>query len=515
MKSAAKERLIRATVRLAIPLVGGGVIACSLPPIGPWFLAPVGLGALFLISEDRSAACRARIGALVGIGQFSIGCAFALEFTGLGYVVLVGFESVLVALTCVAIPPRRARLAGFVGAVTLLEWVRYTWPFGGMPLGGITLSQSGGPFADVARIGGPLVVAAAAATLGAGFGSLGGAVLATTRHQPNTRSYVWGAIAIVASGIVAVAGAVTGDGGRAVRFASIAIVQGGGRRGVTSLEVPPTRSFGATAAVIRRVRGPIDLVVCPEDALALDGPLSGSRKAALFASFARRLHATLLAGVTIPVDRTRFLNEIVAFGPNGAVIGRIEKVHPVPFGEYVPLRSLVEKIANLNSVPRDVIVGHNNGALSTPAGRLAILNSYEAFFTGRGRNSVRAGAEILVVETNTSSYATSQAPAMELAASRLQAIAEGRTLVQAATTGYSAVISPDGSIEISSRLGRPSLISARVALRSGETLYDRLGDAWVVVVALVALSLAWSVEVVGRRKARYRSGELGGADRLA
>jgi apolipoprotein N-acyltransferase len=181
----------------------------------------------------------------------------------------------------------------------------------------------------------------------------------------------------------------------------------------------------------------------------------------------------------------------------------------------VPLRSLVEKIANLNSVPRDVIVGHNNGALSTPAGRLAILNSYEAFFTGRGRNSVRAGAEILVVETNTSSYATSQAPAMELAASRLQAIAEGRTLVQAATTGYSAVISPDGSIEISSRLGRPSLISARVALRSGETLYDRLGDAWVVVVALVALSLAWSVEVVGRRKARYRSGELGGADRLA
>ncbi|HLX78493.1 MAG TPA: hypothetical protein VKR27_06370, partial [Acidimicrobiales bacterium] len=324
MKSAAKARLIRATVRLAIPLVTGGVIACSLPPIGPWFLAPVGLGALFLISEEKSAASRARIGALVGIGQFSIGCAFALEFTGLGYAALVAFESLLVALTCVCIPPGRARVAGFVGAVTLLEWVRYTWPFGGMPLGGITLSQSGGPFADVARIGGPLVVAAAAATAGAGLGSLGGAVLATTRRRATTRSYVSGAIAIVAVGVVAVAGAVTPDGGGAVRFASVAIVQGGGRRGVTSLEVPPTRSFAATAAVLRRVLRPIDLVVCPEDSLALDGPIAGSPKAALFASFARGLHATLLAGVTIPVGRTRFLNEIVAFGPAGAVIGRIE-----------------------------------------------------------------------------------------------------------------------------------------------------------------------------------------------
>ena len=505
MRLAGAARLVRASARVALPIVTGGFIACSLPPIGPWFLAPIGLAGLYLMTKDNSALSRARVGVLVGIGQFAIGCAFALEFTAVGYLALVAFESLLVAVACLAIPPRRARTVGFVAAITLLEWVRDAWPFGGMPLGGIALSQSGGPIADLARVGGPLALVVGGAAAGAGLGRLWSASVEAKEQRISARRFVPGASAIGVVAIAAMLGVVAPNGGGAVRTDSVAIVQGGGRRGVTSLEVAPTYSFAATAAVIRHIRAPVDLVVCPEDALALAVPISKSPKASLFASFARRLHATLLAGVTIPVGQTRFLNEIVAFGPSGAVIGRVEKAHPVPFGEYVPLRSVVSKIASLSGVPRDMVVGHNDGSVSTPAGRLASLNSFETFFTGRGRSGVRSRASLLVVETNTSSYATSQAPAMELAASRLQAIAEGRTLVQAATTGYSAIISPDGSIETSSGLGRPDLISARVALRAGTTLYDRFGDAWIVVLALVALAAAWALELMGRRSSSASS----------
>jgi apolipoprotein N-acyltransferase len=224
------------------------------------------------------------------------------------------------------------------------------------------------------------------------------------------------------------------------------------------------------------------------------GPPSRSPRAERFAAIAKRLHTTLLAGVTWPVGATRFRNELVVFGPRGALLASIEKVHPVPFGEYVPFRSFFAKIVSLAAVPRDVIVGHSNSAASTPAGRLVLLNSFETFFPRIGRRGVDAGGELLVVETNTSSYGTSQVPAMELAASRLQAVAEGRTLVQSATTGYSAVVSPTGSVTHRSSLGKADLFIDSVGLRDGRTWYDDIGDLPVVVAALALLTLCLLID---------------------
>jgi apolipoprotein N-acyltransferase len=267
--------------------------------------------------------------------------------------------------------------------------------------------------------------------------------------------------------------------------------------------VPAGNVFAATQRASSRVRPPVDLVVWPEDAVPLAGPLTGAARTEHVAVLARRLHTTVLAGVTSPVGGLRFMNEVVAWGPSGRIIGTIEKAHPVPFGEYVPLRAFFSRIASLSGVPRDVIVGHNDGELTTPAGKLAILNSFEAFFADRGRSGVRAGGELLVVETNTASYATDVIPAAELAASRLQAIAEGRTLVQAATTGYSAVVDPDGTVLIQGRLGTPDVLRAQVALRTGMTLYDRFGDWPALAVAALALASGWALQLsaVGRRGA--------------
>ena len=144
-------------------------------------------------------------------------------------------------------------------------------------------------------------------------------------------------------------------------------------------------------------------------------------------------------------------------------MGVFEKVHRVPFGEYVPFRSLFSHFADLSGVPVDAIPGHGTGFLRTPAGPLGLLVSFEVFYAGRSHESVRAGAQLLAVPTNTSSYGTSQVPTQETAAAIVQAVETGRDLVQAAPTGFSAVVTQRGVVLQRSALGRRQVLFATVA----------------------------------------------------
>jgi apolipoprotein N-acyltransferase len=228
--------------------------------------------------------------------------------------------------------------------------------------------------------------------------------------------------------------------------------------------------------------------------VALDRPLAGSPQAALLSRLARQLDATLVVGVTEPasVTATAFRNEIVAWGPNGHIVGVFEKVHRVPFGEYVPLRSIFSRFANLSGVPVDAIPGHGTGLMRTPAGPLGLLVSFEVFYAGRSHESVRAGAQLLAVPTNTSSYSTSQVPTQEVAAAIVQAVETGRDLVQAAPTGFSTVVTQRGVVLQRSTLGRRQVLFATVALRRGLTPYDHWGDLPVLVLAALALIAGWA-----------------------
>ena len=107
-------------------------------------------------------ALRTRVwsGWLAGLGCYAIGLAWARAFNWYGAVVLVLVEALFFAAAAAATPPRRGRALAFVGACTLAEAVRMTWPFGGLPLGGVFLGQAGGPLVELARLGGPLLITA-------------------------------------------------------------------------------------------------------------------------------------------------------------------------------------------------------------------------------------------------------------------------------------------------------------------------------------------------------------------
>jgi apolipoprotein N-acyltransferase len=471
------------------------LLALSLPPWGWWPLGLIGAGLLYWRLAGLPWRTRLWSGWCAGLGCYGPGLMWARTFNWYGALALILLEALALGIAAACTPPRRGRAPAFVAANTLLEAIRMTWPFGGLPLGGIFLGQADGPLLQLARIGGPLLVTAGVWAGGVVVATL---VAVTRRHRVDhgVRHSIVIAIGLVA--LVAV-GAASPDGGAPVRSVTVALVQGGGARGLSKEQVPPARVFAAQVramAAVTRLHPAPQFVLWPEDVIALDQPLAGSPQAATMRGLARSLHSTVVAGVTEPASATTFDNEIVAWAPNGRIVATFEKVHRVPFGEYIPYRSLISHLADVSGVPTDAVPGHGTGLLRTPAGPLGTLVSFEVFYAGRSRTSVRAGAEMLIVPTNTSSYGTAQVPTQEVAADQVQAVETGRNLVQAAPTGYSTVVTPRGSVLERSVLGRSQVLTATVPLRRGFTPYDHLGDLPVLVLAAVAL--LW-----GLRRARH------------
>ncbi len=538
---------VRRRGSVTIPsVVAGLLMALSLPPWGWWPLALVGAGLFWWRLGGLPARARFVAGWALGIGVFVPGLWWALSFNVYGGAVLMAVEALTTALAALLTPSGRGRLLALPGAMLLAEALRDTWPFGGLPMGSVTLGQAAGPLAVASRLGGPLLLVGAVWLAGAGVGALVMATMAAMRRSPLERRRMQpspvheaggpqhstargagrqvpahrpdrlrspvrlaaaGAAAAAVVVAVTLAGALGPDGGPTTTMLRVAAVQGGGRRGVSQAEVAASTVFAAQLAATAAVptspsgRKP-SLVVWPEDVVALPGPLAGSPAEQILRATAQRLQATMVVGVTEDVGATRFRNEAVTVSPSGAILGHYEKVHRVPFGEYVPYRSFFAHLANLSAVPRDAIPGHGDGVLHTPVATLGTMISFEVFFSDRGRDPVRHGADLLVVPTNTSSYVTGQVPSQEVAADRLQAIAEGRYLVQAAPTGYSDVVTPNGAVLARSLLGRRSVLLAGVGLRHGMTVFARTGSLPAELAAAGCVVTAWVMVAAGRRRRR-------------
>jgi apolipoprotein N-acyltransferase len=437
---------------------------------------------------------RAAIGAGVGVGAYAVGLWWATGFNAAGYVGLVGHGALCMAAAAALVPARRrwGIVVGLPAALVLTEWVRGSFPFGGLPIGGLALGQAGGPLVASARLGGVLLVTAITALAGAGIAELVGGLVARRGGSITPRRWVAGLLPLAVVLAVVAAGRLGPDGAGPGPHPKlrVALVQGGGPRGLNSADEDPAVVFERQVAATNAIHQPVDLVLWPEDAVHVDQPVDQTAQGAELSALASRLHATLVAGVVTDVSADHFTNAAIAWSPDGTIVARYDKVHRVPFGEYIPARGLVEHLANLSLVPRDAIAGHGPGILVTPAGPLGVVISYEVFYEGRARDAIRAGGEVLLVPTNASSYATSQIPAQEIAAARLRAWETGRDTLQAAPTGYSALITPNGAVVDRTVLGRQQTVIVTAERRSGRTIFVQLGDQPFLLLAAGILIVA-------------------------
>jgi len=500
-----------------VPSVLAGVgLALSLPPWGFWILAFPAAGLLFWRLGGLRPRTRLWAGWLAGLGCFVPGLMWARSFTLVGAIALIVIEALFPAVACLVVParPMGASALAYPAAMTLAEAARMSWPFGGLPLGGVFLGQAGGPVLGMARLGGPLLLTAAVFAGGvavAGLAQAAGAlaVAVARRSRRSGRLVLVGSVALVGVVVVAIIADHAPDGGGARGTISAAAIQGGGVRGFRKSQVDPAVVLAAQNTATARMQQ-LDhghspqLVLWPEDVVSLSSPLDGSPAEASLSKLAVTLHTTVVVGVTETVSPTTFRNEVVAWGPDGDIVSRFEKVHRVPFGEYVPYRGFFGHLADLSSVPQDAIPGSGTGLMATPAGPLGALVSFEVFYADRGRSSVRAGAQVLIVPTNTSSYSTDQVPTQEIAAAEVQAVEQGRDLLQASPTGFNAVVDHRGQLLNRSTLGKQQVILATLDRRTGETLYVRYGDDPILVLAGAALLGSWVLAAQADRRRNPR-----------
>ncbi len=423
--------------RRAAAVAAGLLIAASVPPIGFWPLGVVGVALLGALLRGVPARERVLVGFLGGLGLYGVTISWFAEFNLIGAVASMGVEAAFLGGAAALTPPGRGRRPAWVGALVLQDWARTYIPFGGVPLGGIPLGQAAGPLAPVARLLGELGLTGATALAAV---ALEAAVVSVARGRakwkPREKKRDWGVgvVAVAFPVVLAVAGAAS-PSGHVVGSMRIALVQGGGQRGLRAVESNAQRVLDAQFQASGLVTDPVDVIVWPEDVIALTGPVAASPEAARVAAIARTHHATVLAGVTEDVGTDKFRNAIVVWSPDGTITGRYDKVHRVPFGEYVPGRWLVRHIVSLGVIPRDAIPGHGSGEVTTSAGPVGIVISYEIFFSARARSAVAGGGQVLVAPTNTASYTTTQVPAAEIAADRIRAWETGRDVVMVAPDG--------------------------------------------------------------------------------
>lgn len=170
----------------------------------------------------------------------------------------------------------------------------------------------------------------------------------------------------------------------------------------------------------------------------------------------------------------------------------------MPFGEYVPFRSLIEQFSD-DASSRDAVVATGEAVLDTPAGDFGVVISWEVFFPDRARDAIGNGGTVLLNPTNGSSFSGTQVQAQQVASSRLRAIETGRWVVQAAPTGFSALLAPGGRVVDRTGVSERVVLHGTVELRMGRTWALTVG-AWLPIgLAVVALAGGWAVELRSRR----------------
>ena len=481
-----------------VAIVAGLLVAFSLPPWGWWPLTYVGV-ALFATIKPTSNRARFMFGTLFALAWLAPGMAWMWFLTAPGYVIAALLFSALhgiAAMVTGAVTDQHKHRA-VVGplAHTLAEALRFSFPFGGVPLATLAISHAASPIAPIVRIGGPLLLTYI--VLQIGF------LLARLRDTETPKRSVHAALIAVVVVVLPIVGSIAPHGNDIGRSLTIAAVQGGGPQGTLAINTNSrdvvVRHLDATQEIAdgsAATGNQLDLVIWPENVIDVSS-FSSSTERTEVAAQAARLNAPFLVGITEDLDNKFFTNAQVVVNTDGSLGDRYDKVRRVPFGEFVPMRGLLEAVgAPVDRIPRDAKAGNDTAILRAADTTIAVVISWEVFFAGRANEGIEQGATLLVNPTNGSSYTGTILQTQQIASSRLRALETGRWLVQVSPTGFSAFVSPSGQVFDRTGVSEQRVITREVQLRSGRTIYSYLGDMPFILIMIASLL---AIVIAGRR----------------
>ncbi len=509
----------RATsIRLVLAFLAGLIGTFSFPPFGLWPLAILAVAGLAVLTRGRRSRDAAWLGLVFGAGLFLPMLHWTATYVGAAPWLILVFSQTWYTALMAAGMPRVQRLPGapvWVAALWVLEeFVRDRLPFGGFSWGRWAFSQAESPLKWFAALGGAPLVTFAVALAGAGL-----AEAALLRHRPALiRRGIGLGLALAVVGIGAILSLPLKPDTSHDRTVTIAAIQGdvpdrglefnARRRQVLDNHVAQTMKLAAAIKAGSRPRP--DIVLWPENSSDIDPTTNPDANAEIQAT-ADAVGVPILVGALLDgPGPTHVTNAGIVWEPSTAAhpgAGQTYvKRHPVPFGEYIPLRSLARRISSkVDLVQFDMVAGKGNGLLTQTPFPLGDVICFEVAYDGLVNSSVKAGAQLLVVQTNNATFGHSGETYQQLAMAQLRAVEHARTVVQVATSGKSAIIDPSGHItQESGALFTADTLLQKVALSDSTTLATRTGAGAEWLLSAIGL-LALIFGVAPWRRLRSRS----------
>jgi len=461
----------------------------------------IGLAIWYRLIDNPSRKTRFVTSLVAALAWSAPATLWMFNLTAPGWPVSVILFSSFFAVAGMATPhDRPIRRAVFPAGIVIAELARWSWPFGGIPLANIAMAEVASPLAPVARLfGSPFLVMVTAIA--------GVAIAELARRDRSIRdeairnkfnlALIGFVFASVVAGMIAMSVNAT-----TVDTIDVAIVQGGGPQNTRANVCENRTVFERHVAATQLIDHPVDLILWPENVVnpvadgtttsICDEPLLWHSEAARrVTEIAAEMDAVLVTGwFERTADDTANINYSIATSPDGTETGRYDKVRLVPFGEFVPLRSLIESFSG--ELPAaDTRPGHNTAVIDSAVGPLGISISWEVFFDSRGRDAIGNGGQVLLNPTNGSSYWLTILQSQQVASSRLRAIETDRWVLQAAPTGFSAVVDPDGNVLDRTAVSEQAVLYATIDLRTGRTLAVRWGVWPTLLASLAVMAWAW------------------------
>ena len=530
---------LRRSVPAAVALLAGLATYAAFPPLNLWWSALIGVGAFMLLIRGRGFWAGTGLGLLYGLGLFTPLLHFTMVGMGnpIGWIALTLFESLYLAGLGGAwalvsrlprlqvsserspggqdllrrVPAGACNVLAFALLWSGIEELRSVWPLGGFPFGRLAFAMADAPVlpaaAYVGSAGVGLLVALAAACIAHAARSiverraitvlistaLTAALLLAPRTLPlDTRAE---------NGTIRV-GAVQGNVATDFEDAFNRALE------VTGNHAEATRKLADDVGP-----GNLDMVIWPENSADLD-PRDYPASATIIDKAAQSVQAPVLVGAVPFVDDIRY-NDILVWNP-GDVSGQTvhpyyRKHRPVPFAEYVPARSLVRRLTTqVDRVGIDMLPGNGPSTLTVPAvtqGREVTLTMgicFEVAYDDVLRTGVKQGGQAIVIPTNNASFLDSGEAAQQLAQGRVQAVVHGRSVIQASTVGYTAIINPRGEVEQVTRPYTQASLVADVPLRSSQTVADRLGPVPGLII-LAGAGVLLGIGILNQTRLRRKT----------
>jgi apolipoprotein N-acyltransferase len=255
--------------------------------------------------------------------------------------------------------------------------------------------------------------------------------------------------------------------------------------------------------------GKIDLIVWPESPAPFfaNDPLFRGPISELAAS----THSWVVTGAigsqprtqkSTPNAASQLFNSAALISPDGSWTGRYDKVHLVPFGEYLPFPKLFAFAGGLTKEVGEFTAGNSRVPLEAASTRLGIFICYESVFPGEVREFAEQGAQVLVNLSNDGWYGDSGAYAQHLNQTRMRAIENDRWLLSATNTGVTASIDPYGRTVARLPRKERGALAAPYMLTSVTTFYTRQGDWFAWLCAIISAGAPITRFILGRQSGK-------------